>query len=326
MNGHFVDAAVRAEVASRRRSGKRLFLGLLFSIVAGYFLFYPVVVMKVMCFALFAVAYNLLLGHVGLMSLGHAAFFGGAAYVSAHVAKDLGGTPEVALLAGTGFACLLGIAIGALAIRRRGIGFAMISLALAQMFFFFCAQVPFTRGEDGIQGVPRGRLLGVLDLDSNGAMYVLVSAVFLGGMAAIWRIVHSPFGAVLSAIRQSEPRAISLGYSVERYKLAAFVVSATLSGLAGATKALVFQLATLTDVAWTMSGDVVLMVLLGGIGMFLGPVVGAASIVGLQELLSALEIPVPLVMGAIFILCINLFPSGITSSFGLLLRRWRPTA
>jgi branched-chain amino acid transport system permease protein len=284
---------------------------LLLALLAAPYLLYPVFLMKVLCFALFACAFNLLLGFVGLLSFGHAAFFGGAAYISAHAAKVWGVTPEIAILLGTGFAAALGLVVGALAIRRQGIYFAMITLALAQMFAFVCLQAPFTGGEDGIQGVPRGRLFGLVRLDDNFTMYYFVLAVALLGFFAIWRIVHSPFGNIMKAIRDNEPRAVSLGYAVERYKLAAFVMSAGLAGLAGATKALVFQLASLTDVHWQMSGEVILMTLLGGIGTMLGPVVGAALVVALQNYLATSAFPVTVLIGIVFVICVLVFRRGI---------------
>jgi len=267
--------------------------------------------MKVLCFALFACAFNLLIGFAGLLSFGHAAFFGGAAYITAHTVKVWGLPPELGILLGTAFAATLGLAFGALAIRRQGIYFAMITLALSQMVFFMALQLKFTGGEDGIQAVPRGHLFGVIDLSQSMAMYYTVLAVFLFGFAVIWRTVHSPFGQVLKAIRENEPRAISLGYRTDHYKLMAFVLSATLAGLAGGTKAIVFQLATLTDVQWQMSGAVVLMTLLGGIGTLFGPVVGAALVVTLENYLAASNLPVPVVIGVIFVACVLLFRRGI---------------
>jgi len=233
---------------------------------------YPLFLMKVMCFALFACAFNLLIGYGGLLSFGHAMFFGSAGYISAHAAKVWGFNPEFAVVAAVAAAALLGLGTGLIAIRRQGIYFAMITLALAQMVFFFCVQAPFTGGEDGIQAVPRGRLFGLIDLASVTNMYVLVFTIFVGGFLLIYRIIQSPFGQVLKAIRENEPRAISLGFDTDRYKLLAFVLSAALAGLAGGTKALVFQLASLTDVHWTMSGEVVLMTLVGGLGTVFGPV------------------------------------------------------
>jgi branched-chain amino acid transport system permease protein len=272
---------------------------------------YPLFMMKVMCFALFACAFNLLIGYVGLLSFGHAMFFGMASYASAHAAKVWGLTPELAILFGTSCSALLGFVAGSLAIRRQGIYFAMITLALAQMVYFFCLQVPFTGGEDGIQAVPRGRLFGWIDLSQTWAMYTLVLVIFLGGFLLIHRVVHSPFGQILKAIRENESRAISLGYDVDHYKLLAFVLSATLAGLAGATKALVFQLASLTDVHWSMSGEVVLMTLLGGLGTVFGPVVGAAMIMSTENYLAQLGAWVTVVQGLIFVFCVLAFRRGV---------------
>ncbi|MFT3778474.1 MAG: branched-chain amino acid ABC transporter permease [Ottowia sp.] len=282
---------------------------------------YPIFMMKVMCFALFACAFNLLLGFGGLLSFGHAMFLGGAGYVSAHAAKVWGLTPELAILTATLCAAALGWVAGLLAIRRQGIYFAMITLALAQMIFFFSLQAPFTGGEDGIQAVPRGRLFGLIDLSQPMAMYALVLVIFLGGFALIYRIIHSPFGQVLKAIRENEPRAISLGYDADRFKHRAFVLSAALAGLAGATKALVFQLASLTDVYWSMSGEVVLMTLVGGLGTIFGPVVGAAVIVTMQNYLAQLGAWVTVVQGVIFVLCVLLFRRGIVGEIGHLLKK-----
>ena len=281
---------------------------------------YPVFLMKALCFGLFACAFNLLIGFGGLLSFGHAMFLGMAGYVSAYTAKSWGFTPEIAILAGTAAATLLGIPTGLLAIRRQGIYFAMITLALAQMVFFFCVQAPFTGGEDGIQGVPRGKLFGLLDLAPTMRMYFFVLAIFLAGFLLIYRIIHSPFGQVLKAIRENEPRAISLGYRTERYKLMAFVLSAALAGLAGATKALVFQLASLTDVHWTMSGEVVLMTLVGGLGTVFGPLVGATIIVGMQNYLATFGQWVTIIQGAIFVFCVLLFRRGIVGELAALLR------
>jgi len=275
------------------------------------FILYPVFLMKVLCFALFACAFNLLIGFAGLMSFGHAAFFGSAAYVTAHTVKVWGLPPELGILLGTVCAAGLGLLFGAIAIRRQGIYFAMITLALSQMVFFLALQLPFTHGEDGIQAVPRGVLFGLFDLSQPLTMYYTVLGIFLFGFAVIWRTVHSPFGQVLKAIRENEPRAISLGYRTERYKLIAFVLSAALTGMAGGTKAIVFQLATLTDVTWQMSGEAVLMTLLGGMGTLTGPVVGAALVVTLENYLAATNLPVPVVIGAIFVVCVLLFRRGI---------------
>ncbi|WP_423458676.1 branched-chain amino acid ABC transporter permease [Ottowia sp. VDI28] len=282
---------------------------------------YPVFMMKVMCFALFACAFNLLLGFGGLLSFGHAMFLGGAGYASAHAAKRWGFPPELAILFATVCAAALGWVAGLLAIRRQGIYFAMITLALAQMVFFFSLQAPFTGGEDGIQAVPRGKLFGFIDLSQPVSMYILVYAIFIGGFLLIYRIVHSPFGQVLQAIRENEPRAISLGYDADKFKHRAFVLSAALSGLAGGTKALVFQLASLTDVHWGMSGEVILMTLVGGLGTIFGPVVGAAVIVTMQNYLAELGSWVSLVQGAIFVVCVLLFRRGIMGEIGAWLKK-----
>jgi branched-chain amino acid transport system permease protein len=272
---------------------------------------YPVFLMKVLCFALFACAFNLLIGYVGLLSFGHALFFGWASYASAHAAKVWGLTPELAILTGTVTAAVLGLVVGLLAIRRQGIYFAMITLALAQMMFFFAVQAPFTHGEDGIQAVPRGRLFGLISLADQTNMYITVLVIFLACFLMIYRIINSPFGEVLKAIRENEARAISLGYQVDRYKLMAFVLSATFAGVAGATKALVFQLASLTDVDWPMSGEVVLMTLVGGLGTVFGPVVGAAFMVTLENYLTTMGQWVFVVQGVIFVVCVMVFRRGI---------------
>ncbi len=291
-----------------------------FLIVAPFFI-YPVFMMKVMCFALFACAFNLLIGFGGLLSFGHAMFLGSAGYASAHAAKIWGFTPELAILFGTACATGLGFLAGLLAIRRQGIYFAMITLALAQMVFFFALQAPFTGGEDGIQAVPRGSLFGLVDLTQPLAMYSVVLVVFLAGFLLIYRVVHSPFGQVLKAIRENESRAISLGYDTDRYKLLAFVLSAGLSGAAGATKSIVFQLASLTDVYWTMSGEVVLMTLLGGLGTIFGPVVGAAIIITMQNYLAQLGAWVTVVQGVIFVICVLAFRRGIVGELGHWLKK-----
>ena len=282
---------------------------------------YPVFLMKVMCFALFACAFNLLIGFGGLLSFGHAMFLGTAGYASAHAAKVWGFPPEAAILFGTACAAALGFVSGLLAIRRQGIYFAMITLALAQMMFFFYLQMPFTGGEDGIQAVPRGRLFGFIDLSNLWAMYGTVLVIFLGGFLLIQRAIHSPFGQVLKSIRENEPRAISLGYDTVRYKLLAYVLSATLAGLAGATKAIVFQLASLTDVHWTMSGEVVLMTLLGGLGTVFGPVAGAVIVIGLETYLARLGAWVTVVQGAIFVLCVLVFRRGVVGELARFLRK-----
>ena len=275
------------------------------------FLGYPIFLMKVLCFALFASAFNLLIGFTGLLSFGHAMFFGFAAYVCGHAAKVWGLTPELAIALGTLSAGVLGVVTGWLAVRRQGIYFAMVTLALAQMVYFICVQAPFTYAEDGIQSIPRGKLLGVVDLANDRVMYYLVFAVFMAGLLGIYRIVHSPFGQVLKSIRENEARALSLGYDVDRYKHLAFVLSASLAGLAGATKSLAFGLATLTDVSWQMSGEVVLMTLLGGMGTIFGPALGAAIVVTMQNDLSGLGSMVTIIMGVTFVVCVLLFRRGI---------------
>ncbi len=276
---------------------------------------YPIFLMKILCFALFAAGFNLLLGYTGLLSFGHAAFFGGGAYFTAHAVKVWGLSPELGILTGVAGAAVLGLVMGLIAIRRQGIYFAMITLALSQMFFFFCLQAGFTNGEDGIQSVPRGVFLGVLDLSNQINMYYFVLGVFLLGIFAIWRIINSPFGMILKSIRENEARATSLGYTVARYKLAAFVMSAAIAGLAGSVKSLVFQFATLTDVGWQMSGEVILMTLLGGIGTLIGPVIGAGLVVTLQNYLATSPLPVTVITGVVFMVCVLLFRRGLVGEF-----------
>ena len=290
-------------------------------LVLAPFVVYPVFLMKALCFALFACAFNLLVGYVGLLSFGHAAFLGCAGYASAHAAKVWGFAPESAIVFGTLVAAALGVVIGALTIRSRGIYFANITLAFAQMIFFFSLQAKFTGGEDGIQAVPRGTMFGVLDLRQTYTMYFVVLAVFLLGFLVVYRSIHSPFGQVLKAIRENEPRATSLGYQAERYKLIAFVLSATLAGTAGATKVLVFQLASLTDVHWTMSGEVVLMTLLGGMGTVFGPVVGAFLVISLEHYLAQIGSWLTIVQGTIFIVCVLTFRRGVIGELGRLLKK-----
>ncbi|BBB29651.1 branched-chain amino acid ABC transporter permease [Neptunomonas japonica] len=287
------------------------------------FVFYPVLLMKVLCFALFACAFNLLLGFVGLLSFGHAVFLGTGGYVTGYLMMNTGLTPELGILAGTVASGLLGAIYGKLSVKREGIYFAMVTLALAQLMFFVFLQAPFTGGEDGLQGIPRGYLLGLIDLSDNLNMYYFVLAIFLFGFWLINRTVHSPFGQILKAIRDNEPRATSLGYNVNDYKWAAFVISAALAGLAGSTKTLVFQLASLTDVHWHMSGEVVLMTLLGGMGTIFGPVVGAAVVVGIQNFLSGGELGnyVHIIMGLIFIVCVLAFRSGIVGEIQKVVKR-----
>ena len=272
---------------------------------------YLVFAMKVLCFALFACAFNLLLGFTGLLSFGHAAFFGTSAYITAYLCKELGLSPEFGIVLGVLGSGILGFLIGSLAIRRQGIYFAMVTLALSQMVYFLAVQLPFTGGEDGIQGVPRGMLFGLINLKDDVSMYYFVLVIFLLGFALIVRTVHSPFGQVLKAIRENEPRAVSLGYDVDRFKLISFVISAALAGLAGSLKTLVFQLATLTDVHWHMSGEVVLMTLLGGMGTILGPVVGAGIVVGLQNYLANIGSWSTIATGFIFVICVLAFRRGV---------------
>ncbi|MCE1192319.1 MAG: branched-chain amino acid ABC transporter permease [Acidovorax sp.] len=301
-----------------------LLLGL---VLAPFLGAYPVFVMKLMCFALFASAFNLLLGYTGLLSFGHAAFLGGAAYVTGHAVKVWGVTPEVGLLLGTAGGALLGLLFGWLAIRRQGIYFSMITLALAQMLFFACLQAPFTGGEDGLQGVPRGKLFGVIDLSNDLVMYYVALAVVGAAFLLIVRTIHSPFGQVLKGIKENEPRAISLGYDTHRFKLLAFVISAALAGLAGSLKTLVLGFATLSDVHWTASGQVILMTLVGGLGTLSGPLIGSAVVVLLENkigefgnLLAALTQvewfktlgeSVTMVTGLIFVVCVLAFRRGI---------------
>jgi branched-chain amino acid transport system permease protein len=306
--------------ARYQRIGMAIMFGVL---LAAPFVIYPVFLMKALCFALFACAFNLLLGFGGLLSFGHAMFLGMAGYMSAHSAKVWGFPPELAILTGVATSALLGLLAGMLAIRRQGIYFAMITLALAQMVFFFCLQAPFTGGEDGIQAVPRGRLFGLFDLTKVMTMYYTVLVIFAIGFLLIHRVIHSPYGQVLKAIRENEARAISLGYRTDRYKLLAFVLSAALAGLAGGTKAIVFQLASLSDVHWTMSGEVVLMTLLGGMGTIFGPVVGAFIIIAMQSYLAELGSWVTIVQGIIFVVCVLAFRRGIIGELEAWLRSRR---
>jgi len=296
------------------------FVVMVVALLVAPFFTYPLFLMQAMCFALFACAFNLLIGYVGLLSFGHALYFGWASYLSAYAAKAWGVTPELAILTGTAMAALCGLLAGALAIRRQGIYFAMITLALAQMMFFFALQAKFTGGEDGIQAVPRGLLFGLIDLRNETAMYLVVLVIFLAGFLFIYRIIHSPFGEVLKAIRENETRAISLGYKTDRYKLVAFVLSATLAGLAGATKAIVLQLASLTDVNWPMSGEVVLMTLVGGLGTIFGPIVGSFVILVMQYKLAAVGEWVLVIQGVIFVACVLLFRRGVIGELANKLR------
>lgn len=304
------------------RATPYLFGGLFVIGLIAPFAVYPTFLMKILCFGLFACAFNLLLGFAGLLSFGHAAFLGTAGYVCGMLVRDVGVTPEIGIIGGTVVAGMLGWVFGVLAIRRTGIYFAMITLALSQMIYFLVLQIKATGGEDGLQGVPRGNLLGIIDLSNNLSMYYLVFAVFCIGFFIIYRTINSPFGEILKAIRENEPRAISLGYDVAKFKLLAFIISASLAGMAGATKTLVFQLASLTDVHWHMSGEVVLMTLLGGLGTILGPLIGAATVVSLQtQLADSVGSWVTVIMGVIFVLCVLLFRRGIVGELQALIQR-----
>ena len=314
------DPLARKPSLLREHAETITFVVMVVGLIAAPFFTYPLFLMQAMCFALFACAFNLLIGYVGLLSFGHALYFGWASYLSAYSAKAWGFPPELAILTGTATAAILGLLAGSLAIRRQGIYFAMITLALAQMMYFFALQAKFTGGEDGIQAVPRGYLFGLIDLRNEMAMYVVVLVVFLAGFLFIHRIIHSPFGEVLKAIRENETRAISLGYKTDRYKLVAFVLSATLAGAAGATKAIVLQLASLTDVNWPMSGEVVLMTLVGGLGTIFGPIVGAFVILLMQYKLAPVGEWVLVIQGVIFVACVLLFRRGIIGELANILR------
>jgi branched-chain amino acid transport system permease protein len=309
--------------SSRADRQARLMFGAL--LVAGLiapFLVYPTFLMKLLCFALFASAFNLMLGFAGLLSFGHAAFFGGSAYITGWACTQLGLSPELGVLLGVVFGGFLGAVFGLIAIRRAGIYFAMITLGLAQIVYFLALQLKFTGGEDGLQGIPRGKLFGLVDLSDNLAMYYFVFVVFMIGFAIVYRAIHSPYGQILKAIRDNETRATSLGYDVDRYKLIAFVISASLAGLAGSTKALVFQLASLADVHWHTSGQVVLMTIMGGLGTILGPVVGAMTIIGLENILAdKVGSWVVVIMGAMFVLCVLAFRRGIVGEIKALFQR-----
>jgi branched-chain amino acid transport system permease protein len=315
-----VDPLTKKPSVLREQSETIGFIVLVAALVVAPFVTYPLFVMQALCFALFACAFNLLIGYVGLLSFGHALYFGWASYISAHAAKVWGLPPELAILTGTAAAAGLGLIAGSLAIRRQGIYFAMITLALAQMMYFVALRMKFTGGEDGIQAVPRGTLFGLFDLRNEMTMYVFVLAVFLCGMLLIHRIINSPFGEVLKAIRENETRAISLGYKTDRYKLLAFVLSATLAGVAGSTKAILLQIASLTDVNWPMSGEVVLMSLVGGLGTIFGPVAGSFVILTMQYKLSFLGEWVLVLQGVIFVACVLLFRRGIIGELASRLR------
>ncbi len=310
-----------AQTSSMAGSEKIAFAVMVAALAVAPFVVYPFFLMQALCFALFACAFNLLVGYVGLLSFGHAMFLGGAGYVSAHAAKVWGLPPEAAILLGVATSAFLGLVVGALAIRRQGIYFTMITLALAQMVFFLCLQAPFTHGEDGIQGVPQAKMFGFIDISQQMTLYWVVVAIFLAAFLLIHRTINSPFGEILKAIRENEPRAISLGWRVERYKLAAFVMSAALAGLAGGLKSIVAQNASLTDVHWSMSGEVVLMTLVGGLGTVYGPVVGAFFIVAMQNYLAGLGSWVTVIQGAIFVVCVLTFRRGIVGEIARLIGR-----
>jgi branched-chain amino acid transport system permease protein len=318
-----MSAAPSAEAAQARlaRLSRLAWLvGLAVLIAAPFIGLYPVFMMKALCFAIFACAFNLLLGYTGLLSFGHAAYLGAAAYVTGWLVRSAGWTPELGILGGMATGAVLGAIVGAIAIRRQGIYFAMITLAMAQMIYFVWLQAPFTGGEDGLQGVPRGKLFGLIPLQNDLAMYFLVLAFFVAVFLAVIRIVHSPYGQILKAIRENEPRAISLGYDVDRYKLLAFVLSTALAGLAGALKTVALGFATLSDAHWSLSGEVVLMTLLGGMGTFAGPVIGAFTIIGLQNFLAdRVGSWVTVIIGAIFVICVVGFRRGFVGE----LLAWR---
>ncbi|MCQ1768410.1 branched-chain amino acid ABC transporter permease [Neorhizobium galegae] len=301
--------------------GRVLLVAIVVAMLIAPLAVYPLFLIKILCFVLFAAAFNLVLGYAGLLSFGHAAFFGGGAFIAAHAAKVWQWPFELAVLAGTVFATILGLVFGALAIRRHGIYFAMITLALAQMVYFMAVQMPFTGGEDGIQAVPRGYLLGVIDLRNITAMYYTVLGGTVIGLVIIWRAVNSPFGHTLSAIRENETRVTSLGLKPERYKLIAFTLSAALSGFAGSLKAIAFQLASLVDVTWHMSGEVILMTLLGGMGTLIGPIVGATVVAGLEHFLSTSGLPITFIIGLFFVICVMMFRRGMFGELKLFLER-----
>lgn len=320
MNGTTL-SATSAVRNSTRTLGLTLLVAVAAVMLLAPFAVYPLFLIKILCFVLFAAAFNLVLGYAGLLSFGHAAFFGGGAYIAAHAAKVWNLPFELAILSGTAFATLIGFVFGAIAIRRHGIYFAMITLALAQMIYFLAVQMPFTGGEDGIQAVPRGYLLGMIDLRNITAMYYTVLGGTVIGLIIIWRAVNSPFGHTLSAIRENETRVTSLGLKPDRYKLIAFTLSAALSGFAGSMKALAFQLASLVDVTWHMSGEVILMTLLGGMGTLIGPIVGATVVVGLEHFLSTSGLPITFIIGLFFVICVMMFRRGVFGELKNLLER-----
>lgn len=309
----------RTEDAARKFHAA-IFAGLALALAVAPFVLYPIFVMKVMCYALFACSFNLLLGYGGLLSFGHAAFFGTGSYLCAYFAKKHGLAPELAIGLGTLAAAVLSVIGGLLAIRRQGIYFAMITLATAQMMYFIALQTPYAGGEDGIQSVPRGKLFGVVDLEDTLPLYVTVAVLFMVALLAYYRIIHSPFGRVLRAIRDNEVRTISLGYSASSYKLTLFVLSGTLAGFAGAMKCIVFQLASLTDVHWSLSGEVVIMTLVGGMGTIFGPIVGAALLVAMQNYLARFGDWVMIIQGVVLFVCVMMFREGIV---GVVARRFK---
>jgi branched-chain amino acid transport system permease protein len=316
----FVEARPKQQSRETDRSLAVAAVAVVAFLLAAPFVFYPVFLEKALCFALFACAFNLLIGYVGLVSFGHALFFGWASYLAAYAAKTWGLQPELAVVVGTVTAAVFGLVAGGIAIRRQGIYFAMITLALAQMMYLVALRVKLTGGEDGIQDVRRGRLFGAFDLNNEMTMYAFVLVVVLAAFFLIYRIINSPFGEVLKAIRENEQRAISLGYRTDRYKLVAFVLSATLAGLAGSLKAIVFQLASLTDVHWTMSGEVILMTLVGGLGTIFGPAVGAFIIVAMENYLAPFGQWVLVIQGVIFVACVLTFRRGIVGELANWLR------
>jgi branched-chain amino acid transport system permease protein len=308
----------------RRPFNYRLAFAALFLLLAlAPFAVYPIFMTKLLCFALFAIAFNLLFGQTGLLAFGHAMFFGGAAYVTGYALKNWGLSTELAVLLGVAFAAVSGLLVGALSILRHGLYFSMITLALAQMFYYVCVAAPITGGDDGMSAVPRGRLFGWIDLADDRALYYFVLTMFAAAFLMVYRITHSPYGQVLRAIRDNEARAISLGYAVNRYKLLVFVQSAALAGLAGSLKVLVFRIATLVDVHWATSGDVILMTLVGGIGTVFGPLVGAGFILTMQTHLQGFSQWMPVIQGAVFVLMVMLLPRGLVGELGARLLAWR---
>jgi branched-chain amino acid transport system permease protein len=308
----------------QKQSRIALWVGLVILLIAPLVGLYPVFMMKALCFAIFACAFNLLLGFTGLLSFGHAAYLGAAAYATGYLVRTMGWSPELGIIAGMVIAAACGLVIGLIAIRRQGIYFAMVTLAMAQMIYFVFLQAPFTGGEDGLQGVPRGKLFGLLSLANDTVLYYVVLAIFVAVFLFIIRIVHSPYGQVLKAIRENEPRAISLGYDVDRYKLLAFVLSTAIAGLAGSLKTLVLGFATLTDAHWSLSGEVILMTLLGGLGTFAGPVIGAFTIIGLQDFLSdRVGSWINVIIGVIFVVCVVAFRKGVVGELLAWLQRKR---